>query len=107
MTNNAILAAIVVAMLVTWVPRIFPYVLVRFATLPDKVVTFLGYLPLTIIFALVLSSIFAEEVGRLPQIKWIETLAIFPTFWVVLRTKNIMFAVVVGVACVAILRLLF
>lgn len=105
MINPYILTAIVAAMLVTWIPRVFPYFLVRFASLPNKVVAFLGYLPITIIFALVLSSIFTEKTGSLPQLKWIEAVAVLPTFLVVLRSKNVMLAVMTGVLCVAVLRL--
>lgn len=107
MINTYVLVAILVSMLVTWLPRIMPYFVVRFARLPEKVVTFLNYLPLTIIFALILSSLLTGERGELPQVKWIELVAVVPTFFVVVKSKNIMLSVVVGVVCVALLRLAF
>lgn len=107
MISSYVIAVIVISMLVTWVPRVFPYILVRFAELPPKVIKFLGYLPITIIFALILSSIFTVEKGHLPQIKWIELVAVAPTFLVVAKSKNVMLAVLIGVAAVAVLRLGF
>ena len=107
MIDTYVLAAIIVSALVTWIPRIFPYILVRFAKLPDKVVQFLGYLPITIIFALILSSIFTVEVGSLPRLNWLETIAVLPTFLVISKSKNVMLAVVTGIICIAFLRLVF
>ncbi|MDY5973897.1 AzlD domain-containing protein, partial [Streptococcus hyovaginalis] len=54
---------------------------------------------------LTLSSIMDEEVGRLPSFLPVESLALLPTFLVVLKTKNILLAVLVGVLTTALLRL--
>lgn len=107
MINSYIFAAIIVSALVTWGPRILPYMLVRLAALPDKVVQFLSYLPVTIIFALILSSIFPARMGSLPDIQWMELTAAVPTFIVISKTRNVMLAVVTGIICVAVLRYLF
>ncbi|WP_105247980.1 AzlD domain-containing protein, partial [Streptococcus suis] len=72
-----------------------------------RMVKFLSFLPITIIFALTLSSIMDEKVGSLPSLLLVESLALIPTFLVVLRTKNILLAVVVGVLTTAALRLIF
>ncbi|WP_238601633.1 AzlD domain-containing protein, partial [Streptococcus suis] len=101
------LLIILAAALVTWVPRVLPFVLTQNKSLPPKLVKFLSFLPITIIFALTLSSIMDEEVGSLPSLLPVESLALIPTFLVVLRTKNILLAVVVGVLTTAALRLLF
>ncbi|MFC5631752.1 MULTISPECIES: AzlD domain-containing protein [Streptococcus] len=107
MTNTYLLLAIGLATLVTWVPRVLPYALVRVVTLPDKLIKFFNYLPVSIIFALLLSSVFTVEVGSLPQVKWAELIAVIPTFAIMLRTKNVMVTVVVGCICMAVLRLVF
>lgn len=54
--------------------------------------------------ALLLSSIMDEEVGRLPIVLPVESLAVIPTFLVVWKTKNLVLAVLVGVLSTAILR---
>lgn len=107
MIKTSILLIILAAALVTWVPRVLPFVLTQNKSLPPKLVKFLSFLPITIIFALTLSSIMDEEVGSLPNLLPVESLALIPTFLVVLRTKNILLAVVVGVLTTAALRLLF
>ncbi|NQJ70010.1 AzlD domain-containing protein [Streptococcus suis] len=107
MIKTSILLIILAAALVTWVPRVLPFVLTQNKSLPPKLVKFLSFLPITIIFALTLSSIMDEEVGTLPSLLPVESLALIPTFLVVLRSKNILLAVVVGVLTTAALRLVF
>ncbi|HEL2554999.1 TPA: AzlD domain-containing protein [Streptococcus suis] len=107
MIKTSILLIILVSALVTWVPRVLPFVLTQNKSLPPKLVKFLSFLPITIIFALTLSSIMDEKVGSLPSLLLVESLALIPTFLVVLRTKNILLAVVVGVLTTAALRLIF
>ncbi|HEM3182913.1 AzlD domain-containing protein [Streptococcus suis] len=107
MIKTSVLLIILAAALVTWVPRILPFVLTQNKSLPPKLVKFLSFLPITIIFALTLSSIMDEKVGSLPSLLPVESLALIPTFLVVLRTKNILLAVLVGVLTTAALRLIF
>ncbi|MDG4511094.1 AzlD domain-containing protein [Streptococcus suis] len=107
MIKTSVLLIILAAALVTWLPRVLPFVLTQNKSLPPKLVKFLSFLPITIIFALTLSSIMDEKVGSLPSLLPVESLALIPTFLVVLRTKNILLAVVVGVLATAALRLLF
>ncbi|HEM5079733.1 TPA: AzlD domain-containing protein [Streptococcus suis] len=107
MIKTSILLITLASALVTWLPRVLPFVLTQNKSLPPKLVKFLSFLPITIIFALTLSSIMDEEVGSLPNLLPVESLALIPTLLVVLRTKNILLAVVVGVLTTAALRLLF
>ncbi|MCK3905341.1 AzlD domain-containing protein [Streptococcus suis] len=107
MIKTSILLIILASALVTWLPRVLPFVLTQNKSLPPRMVKFLSFLPITIIFALTLSSIMDEEAGSLPSLLPVESLALIPTFLVVLRTKNILLAVVVGVLTTAALRLLF
>lgn len=107
MNNRYVLVAIALATVVTWVPRILPFALTKNRTLPPLLIRFLNFLPITIIFALTLSSVMDEQVGRLPQILPVEGLAVVPTFLVIAKTKNILLAVLVGIVSVALLRLIF
>ena len=107
MSDNFILLAIGLSALVTWIPRIAPFILTKYQALPNFIIRFLNYLPITIIFALTLSSVVIERTGHLPSIKWLELLAVLPTFWVAAKTKNILLAVVAGVLIMAFLRFVF
>lgn len=104
MKNDTILLVILLSAVVTWIPRILPFVITRNKTLPPKLTSFLRFLPLTIMSALLLSSIMDEEVGHLPIVLPVESLAVIPTFLVVWKTKNLVLAVLVGVLSTAILR---
>ncbi|CIO62693.1 AzlC family protein [Streptococcus pneumoniae] len=66
-----------------------------------------GLLPNPEIFALILSSVVTGKVGSLPQIKWLDFLAVFPTAWVAFRYRNLVGTVLFGVVLIAILRLAF
>ncbi len=81
MVSKYILMAIVFSGLVTWIPRMIPFILVKYKGLPAIVERFLKFLPVSIIFALILSSVVTGKVGSLPQIKWLDFLAVFPTAW--------------------------
>lgn len=76
----------------------------KLVKLPQKLVAFLTYLPVSVMFAMLLSSLVEADFGQLPQIKWAESLALLPTSLVLWKTKNIVWTVLVGVACLAILR---
>lgn len=107
MVKTSVLLIILLAALVTWVPRVLPFVLTRNKSLSQKLVKFLSFLPITIIFALTLSSIMEEKIGTLPGFLLVESLALIPTFFVVLKTKSILLAVLIGIVTTAILRLFF
>lgn len=99
-----ILLAILGCAVVTWLARVLPFVLVNYRSLPDKLLQFLQYLPISIIFALLVSSLFETRVGQLPSVRWLEWLAMIPTVFVAFRYKNILLTVLVGIVSMAALR---
>ena len=105
--NKFILIAILLGFVVSWVPRVLPFVLVKYKGLPDIVVRFLHYLPVSILFALILSSLTTEKIGHLPQFKWMEILATVPTVIVAFKSKNLLYAVIVGIISMALIRFVF
>lgn len=107
MLSSYVLIAILLSALVTWVPRILPFILVKYRGLPDILVRFLKYLPISIIFSLVLSSLVDGTPGRLPSFRWVDLLAALPTTYVAFRYKNLLGTVIFGIVIVAILRFLF
>lgn len=68
---------------------------------------FLKYLPVSIIFALILSSVTTAQSGHLPSFKWLDLLAVFPTTYVAFKYRNLIATVIFGVVLVALLRLVF
>ena len=96
MVSKYLLLAVIFSGLVTWIPRMIPFILVKYKGLPAS-----------IIFALILSSVVTGKVGSLPQIKWLDFLAVFPTAWVAFRYRNLVGTVLFGVVLIAVLRLIF
>ena len=84
-----------------------PFILAKYKGLPPIVEHFLKFLPVSIIFALILSSVVSGKVGSFPQIKWLDFLAVFPTGFVGFRYRNLVGTVLFGVVLIAILRLVF
>ena len=91
----------------TWLSRITPFILVKYRGLPKIVERFLQYLPVSIIFALILSSITKGGVGQLPTFKWLDLIAVFPTIYIAFRYRNLVVTVIFGVVLVAGLRFIF
>ncbi|GGE34796.1 AzlD domain-containing protein [Streptococcus himalayensis] len=107
MESSYILKAIALAALVTWLPRVIPFVLVKYRGLPDLVMRFLRFLPVTIIFVLILSSLTQGSVGHFPSFKWVDIFAAIPTLYVAFRYRNLLGSVIFGVVLLALLRFLW
>ena len=105
MINNYILMAIIFSGLATWLSRIIPFVLVKYRGLPLVVERFLKYLPVSIIFALILSSVSNAQIGQFPSFKWLDLVVVFPTTYVAFKYKNLILTVIFGVILIALLRL--
>ena len=99
--NSSIFMAILASALVTWIPRILPFLLVKYKGLPAPVTRFLKYLPISIIFALVLSSLVDGKIGSLPQFHWLDLVVTIPSLFVAFRYKNLMGTVLFGIVLIA------
>ena len=84
-----------------------PFILAKYKGLPPIVERFLKFLPVSIIFALILSSVVTGKVESFPQIKWLDFLVVFPTALVAFRYRNLVGTVIFGVVLIAVLRLVF
>jgi len=82
MVSKYILMAIIFSGLVTWIPRMIPFILAKYKGLPAIVERFL-------------------------QIKWLDFLAVFPTAFVAFRYRNLVGTVLFGVVLIAALRFIF
>ena len=107
MVSKYVLMAIVFSSLVTWIPRVIPFILAKYKGLPPIVERFLKFLPVSIIFALILSSIVNGKIGQLQTFKWLDLIAVFPTIYIAFRYRNLVVTVIFGVILVAGLRFMF
>lgn len=90
--------------LVTWLPRIIPFLLAKKITFPKIVLDFLEYVPLCILFALLIDTFFTVQEGKVPQIAWLKLMVGVPTILIAVRTKDLMKTVLFGVLAMAIFR---
>ena len=107
MTTSYVLLTILGCSLVTWIPRIAPFVLSKKLDFPDWLLKFLSYLPICILTALLLQSVLIYKEGSFPTFKLLETVGCIPTLLVAIRTKDLMRTVITGIVTIALLRLIF
>lgn len=105
MLNLNILILILVCSIVTWIPRILPFAFAQKLKFPPRAEIFLSYLPLCILFALLIQSLLNFRSGNWPTIKGPEVLASIPALMVGYYTKDLMKIVIVGIVAIALIRL--
>ncbi|MFC7392019.1 AzlD domain-containing protein [Scopulibacillus cellulosilyticus] len=99
----SILLLILGCTLVTVIPRIIPFLVVRNVNLPEPVLKWLSYVPICILTALVVDS-FIIETNHSIKIDWTVIIVIIPTLIVAIRTKSLSATVIIGVILMAIVR---
>lgn len=103
--DRSMVILIIGCSLVTWFPRIMPFILAKTITFPKWLIQFLNFLPICILTALLFQSILINKEG-FPSFDIEKTLALIPTLTVSIVTKSLMKTVIVGVASIAIIRYL-
>ncbi len=93
--------------IVTWIPRVLPFIFAKKLEFPKKLQLFLSYLPICILAALLFQSLLSVQTGKMPVLKFQETLACIPTLIVGYYTKDLMKIVITGIITIAVIRLVF
>ena len=101
--NLSIFLIILGCAIVTVIPRILPFMLIKNITLPAIVTKWLSFIPVCLFAALVMSSIIDNDQASF-AIKWQFVYALIPTLIVALWTKNLSVTVLAGVVCMAFIR---
>ncbi|GEL16126.1 AzlD domain-containing protein [Pediococcus cellicola] len=102
-----VLWAIIGCGLVTWLSRVIPFVLVKNFDLPAWLIRYLSFVPLVIMTALIMENIFTHQAHQLPAVNYENLLATLPTFLAAIISKSLIVIVVVGIICMALVRLIF
>jgi len=105
--NWTILLIILGCAAVTWIPRVVPFMVIRKMALPKAVEKWLSYIPVCIFAALIADSMLMEGETALPALDWTVLAAGVPTLAAAVWTKSLSITVIVGVVCMAGVRLLF
>ena len=102
--STTMLLIILGCCLVTLIPRIAPFILVKKVSLPKWMTDWLSYIPICILTALIVQGMWAVEQGKL-ILSWHYILALIPTAIAALWTRSLAVTVIVGVVGMALLRL--
>lgn len=93
-------------MLVTAIPRILPLVLISASSIPGWVRTWLQYIPVAVLAALLFPSLLMANGEFHLAADNLFLWAAIPSFWIARRTRSMLAAVAVGLLVVSVGRLL-
>ncbi|GMK44434.1 AzlD domain-containing protein [Paenibacillus glycanilyticus] len=101
-----ILAIIIGASIVTFLPRVLPLVVLSRLQIPDLAMRWLSYIPVAVMAALLGNELLMTD-GKLTSLKEnIELFAALPTFLVAIFTRSLLGTIITGVISVMLLRLI-
>jgi len=105
MTTTASMVWLIIGCaLVTWLPRIIPFMFVRSVKLPDVVLKWLSFIPVCILSALVMENLLDTESKSYVTLDWPVFVTFVPTLIIALITKSLSITVVAGVIIMAAVR---
>lgn len=102
----AILTIIAGMALVTYLPRMLPLVALSRMQLPEPVLRWLGFVPVSVLSALLAKELLIADGGLALPPAHPQLLAALPAFIVAATTRSLMGTVLTGMAAMALLRLL-
>lgn len=106
MDQQTIFLTLLGMMAVTYLPRALPVLALARRSLPEPVIRWLGFIPVAVLSAMLLPSLIVTEKGLDFSAQNIFLWAAIPTFLVCWKTKSFVGAIVTGMGCVALGRLL-
>lgn len=104
--DMSVLFIILGCALVTLIPRIVPFAIVRNLNLPKAFLKWLSYIPICILTALIVQGLI-NQTETVPTIDWLNLGVTVPTLITAIVTKSLLITVLVGVFFAALLRWLF
>ncbi len=102
-----ILVIIMGCALVTFIPRVLPLMLLSQMELPKWAIRWLKHIPVAVMAALLTQDLLLSENEFSISANILKLLAAIPAFIIAIITKSLLGTVVVGIICMAILRLAF
>ena len=106
MDQKTILITILGMGVVTYLPRLLPVLLLSSKKLPPLVETWLRYVPVAVLSAMLLPSLIVNDDALDFSSSNLFLWAAIPTFLVAWKTRNLFGSVIIGMAVVALARYL-
>ena len=104
LSSNTVILTIIGCSIVTWLSRIFPFVLLEKFNLHPKVIEFLQFVPIVIMSTLWFRSLFTPHQGQLPELNVAYLITTIPSFLAAVLSKSLLIIVAVGIISLAIIR---
>jgi len=92
--------------IVTLLPRVLPFILVRNFTISKPIEKWLSYIPICIFTGLIVESLFTKTTSGLAA-NWTVLAAAIPTCLIAIITRSLLTTVLVGVFSMALIRSFF
>ncbi|MGL4821107.1 MAG: AzlD domain-containing protein [Bacilli bacterium] len=104
--SGTVLFTILLTAVVTFVPRVLGLTILSRITLPPLMRSWLQYIPITVMTALIAAELFVGEGTAWLVFRTNEVIGFVVTFLIAYRYQTLLGAVVGGMATVALLRLI-
>jgi len=101
--NLSVFLVIFGCALVTFLPRVLPFILVRNYKMPAALSKWLSFIPVCIFTALIVNSFLIKE-GNTVNVDWTVVAAIIPALLAAIYKKNLSLTVIVGIISMAVVR---
>jgi len=92
------------AAFVTFIPRVLPLMILSRFELPDWLIRWLSFVPLSVMAALIAQQLFIHHDKWIPLGSNLNLLAAIPSFLVAIKTKSLLLTVLAGVLSLMIIR---
>ena len=105
MTDQHVLIIIILCGIVTILVRVIPFMMISRVNLPDVLIRWLSFIPITLFTALVLDGLFQQHegsVGYTLNVPFI--IALIPTILLAIYTRSLTWTILGGIAFIALLR---
>lgn len=105
MTDQHMLIIIILCGIVTILVRVIPFMMISRVNLPDVIIQWLSFIPITLFTALVLDGIIQQHEGSVGYILNVPfIIALIPTVLLAIYTRSLTWTILGGIAFIALLR---
>ncbi|MBO1002088.1 AzlD domain-containing protein [Pseudogracilibacillus auburnensis] len=105
--NTYILWIIIGTAVVTFIPRVLPFIILSRLDLPEWVLKWLEYVPIAVMAALLAQEVLIYDNELSFSFQNLKLLAIVPTFITAIITRSLIGTVLVGILSMLILQYVF
>lgn len=105
MTDQHMLIIIILCGIVTILVRVIPFMMISRVNLPDVIIQWLSFIPITLFTALVLDGIIQQHEGSVGYTLNVPFIfALIPTVLLAIYTRSLTWTILGGIAFIALLR---